>query len=582
MERSQAWLAGQKEAFQAAMNGAPLETSLAILIRTAIEQADSVRRCAFYLANSEGTELRHVTGMGEDYARCIDRFEIGPESLSCGLAVHTGQPVITRDVNEEPRWKPWLWLAEQHGYRGCWSFPVETSAGKIVGTLAMYFREPREATLRDHELAASLTHTASIIISRHQESEERARISRALAQSEGSLAAELAAARHLQTISTLLIQEGDVEALYKRIVEAARELMRSDMASIQVLDRERDALQLLANIGFDPQSEVTWRWVARDDATSCSAALKRKARIMITDTETCASIAGRPEVEQYRHAGIRAMQSTPLIARSGDLLGMISTHWRVPHEPSERDLRIFDVLARQAADLIERKRAEDALQRRAEQLKLLLDELNHRVKNTLATVQSMAMQTLRNCRDTDDAGRRLESRLIALAQAHDILTQESWEGAPLLSVVEAAVAAYRNPGIDRFEIKGPAVWVSPKQALALAMALHELATNAVKYGSLSNNSGFVTITWSVARLDDIYTLQMNWTEAGGPPVDPPLHRGFGSRLIERGLKHDLGGEVQLDFSSSGVHCVVNIPVSHVGKRMAFTAGLRNSTGGGAY
>jgi len=175
MRESEAWLAAQKEAFQAAMNGAPLKASLDILLSAAAKQAGGDTRCAFYVANAEATELRHVTGMSEAYARAVDHFDIGPDSLSCGLAVHRGCTIATADVFQEPRWKPWLWLAEEHGFRGCWSFPIETSSGKIVGTFAMYFREPREATARDHQFAAVLTHTAAIIISRHQEAEERAR-----------------------------------------------------------------------------------------------------------------------------------------------------------------------------------------------------------------------------------------------------------------------------------------------------------------------------------------------------------------------------------------------------------------------
>jgi PAS domain S-box-containing protein len=189
------WLAGQKEAFQAAVNGAPLEASLGVLVKSAIEQTDGEARCAFHIADASGTALHHVAGMPDDYARCFNGFEIGPESLACGLAVHTGQPVITPDVAREPRWKRWLWLAEQYGYRASWSFPVETSAGTIVGTFAMYFKEPREATSRDRDLAALLAQAAGIIISRHQEMEERARAEKVLRENEERLRLATVAAK---------------------------------------------------------------------------------------------------------------------------------------------------------------------------------------------------------------------------------------------------------------------------------------------------------------------------------------------------------------------------------------------------
>src|SRR5262245_42016382 len=165
LRRAEAWFVGQKEAFQAAMNGATLETSLGILIRTAIEQADSDRRCAFCRVGPDGTGLHHVVGMGDAYARRVDGFKIGPDSLACGLAAWNGRPVMTPDVEEEPRWKPWLELAREFNFRGCWSFPIETSAGRIVGTFAMYFQRPRIPTASDSHLIASLTHSAAIIIS---------------------------------------------------------------------------------------------------------------------------------------------------------------------------------------------------------------------------------------------------------------------------------------------------------------------------------------------------------------------------------------------------------------------------------
>jgi signal transduction histidine kinase/DNA-binding response OmpR family regulator len=175
-----AWLTAQKEAFQAAVNNAPLATSLAILTHAATEQMEGQARCAFYIANAKQTELTHVTGMSEEYARSVGQFPIGPDSLACGLAAYRREPVITPDVTAEPRWKDWLWLARQYGYRACWSFPVEASTGKVVGTFAIYQDEPCEPTPRDRELAMRLAQSAAIIISRYQEAEERAHSTEAL------------------------------------------------------------------------------------------------------------------------------------------------------------------------------------------------------------------------------------------------------------------------------------------------------------------------------------------------------------------------------------------------------------------
>ena len=162
----------------------------------------------------------------------------------------------------------------------------------------------------------------------------------------------------LHEISTLLIQEGNLDSLFNRILEAAIGLMSSDMASIQLLDPQHDNLRLLAWKGFHPQSAAFWESVHFNSACSCGLALATGARVVVPDSESCDFMAGTADLDEYRRSNIRAVQSTPLVSRSGQLLGMISTHWREPHQPAEPALRRLDVLARQAADLIELSRAE--------------------------------------------------------------------------------------------------------------------------------------------------------------------------------------------------------------------------------
>jgi CHASE1-domain containing sensor protein len=192
-------------------------------------------------------------------------------------------------------------------------------------------------------------------------------------------------------------------------------------------------------------------------------------------------------------------------------------------------------------------------------LQLLVNELNHRVKNTLATVQSLIWQTLRGAEVDEDVRQRLDARLMALSSAHNVLTRENWSSADIPTVIEEALAPFRGPLAHRIRLDGPAARVAPKAALALSMAVHELATNAVKYGALSGEAGRVDLRWE--RVDASH-LRLTWRESGGPPVEPPARKGFGARLIERGLAHDLGGEVRIAYHPAGVRCIVErVPVA---------------------
>jgi PAS domain S-box-containing protein len=198
------------------------------------------------------------------------------------------------------------------------------------------------------------------------------------------------------------------------------------------------------------------------------------------------------------------------------------------------------------ADVTELRRGEKRQQ-------LLINELNHRVKNTLATVQSIAAQTLRTAPDVTRAREAFESRLVALAAAHDILTAQSWHGARLDDVVDAAMAPFEGTIRPRIQAFGPPIWLNAQHALALTLALHELATNASKYGALSAPDGQVTIRWAISPDTE---LSLSWREDGGPAVTAPSRAGFGTRLLQRGLAQELRGEVTFSFPPQGVQCQI--------------------------
>jgi PAS domain S-box-containing protein len=195
-----------------------------------------------------------------------------------------------------------------------------------------------------------------------------------------------------------------------------------------------------------------------------------------------------------------------------------------------------------------------------EHQRLLINELNHRVKNSLATVQAIAFQTLKGDTPFAEARSRFEARLMALSRAHNLLTEQNWEGAALERVVRDSVEHFA--GDCRFRISGPSFWLAPRSALALALALHELGTNAAKYGALSAEGGVVDIAWHLAG----GILRLDWKESGGPAVTPPSRRGFGSRLIEQGLGGDLGGEARIAFEPDGLRCTIEAAAGEIGAR----------------
>jgi PAS domain S-box-containing protein len=194
--------------------------------------------------------------------------------------------------------------------------------------------------------------------------------------------------------------------------------------------------------------------------------------------------------------------------------------------------------------------------------KMLIDELNHRVKNTLSTVQSIVTQALRRPAEPAAIREAIESRIMALSRSHDLLTSSNWKGAGLHDLVDTALHPFEVVAgrAERFTIEGENVHLPPNTTLSMAIALHELATNAVKYGAFSNEAGRIAIHWAMTPDTAGDRLVLTWRERGGPVVTRPTHKGFGSWVIERGLTHELGGKVTLDYLSDGVVCTIDIPM----------------------
>lgn len=216
------------------------------------------------------------------------------------------------------------------------------------------------------------------------------------------------------------------------------------------------------------------------------------------------------------------------------------------YQPIRDDQAAVTHIFVQGSDVTQRVRAEN-------HQKLLINELNHRVKNTLASIQSIVQQTLRGVASKEEATFAISERILALSRAHNVLTEENWDGADLHAMVQDALEAFRPAGRNAISIDGPKLRVGPQAALSIALALHELATNAAKYGALSSRTGTVAIRWTIgADVDGEEIFELSWQERGGPPVTPPTRRGFGSRLILGVLPHELRGTADIGYEPQGL------------------------------
>ncbi len=383
-------------------------------------------------------------------------------------------------------------------------------------------------------------------------------------------------ALELQKVSTLLIQESNVTALYERILDAAINLMSADMGSLQ--EFSPSGVRLLASRGFHSESSAFWEYVRVESASSCGLALSSGARIIVPDVEACDFMAGTGDLDAYRRSGIRAVQSTPLVSRSGQQLGMISTHWR-------RDLRPLDVLARQAADLIERARAEAALRESEQQARWLAaivessddaiisidldgiitswNEGAERIFGYLAEEVIGKPLLILIPPDRHDEETTILERLRRGERIdHYETVRKSKHGSLVdISLTVSPVRNFHGKIIGASKIARDITERKRSEAQIAILAreaeqLHELATNAAKYGALSVPGGYVEVNWSRAADG---RLVLRWTEANGPAVNPPRHQGFGTRVIESMVVAQLKGEIRFAWRSQGLSCEITMP-----------------------
>jgi len=502
--------------------------------------------------------------------------------------------------------------------------------------------------------------------------ETRANMARMRRAEEERRAADLVAMERLYQLGNRCAQAGDdFETCLDEIVATAIAITNADKGNVQLLDAESGTLRIAAQRGFGEPFLKVFAEAAAGEAQAAD-------RILVPDITRSEMFAGQPSLDVLLSEGVRAVQSTPVVSSSGQVFGMISTYFREARQPGARDLHLMDLLARQTADHLERRRAEIALRHRTQQFEtlidqaplgvflvdadfkirsvnpvampvfgdirggiigrdfdeiihilwqqdyaneivgifrhtlatgepyvtperietrkdrgmteyyewridrivlpdgrygivcyfrdisaqvqaretqqLLVDELNHRVKNTLASVQAIVQHTLRTTKNPDDFAASFTGRIQAMSRVHSLLSSGSWKGADLRDVIRDQLLM--GPVDEtRFTAWGPPVHLEPQAAQHLALMLHELGTNSIKYGALSRVDGYVTVSWTVADA----LLRLQWMERGGPPVSTPLRRGFGTTLIEQSARGE-GGDARMLVDADGLSWEINLPL----------------------
>jgi two-component sensor histidine kinase len=373
-------------------------------------------------------------------------------------------------------------------------------------------------------------------------------VARALNQAAITVRAELEDMRRLNELSTLLMrEENKFETCYDEITRTAIMLSGADKGNLQLFDETLGSLRIVAQHGFQ---EKFLKYLENADdhvAASCGTALATNEQVIVDDVLTSKIFVDQPAQKVLLEAEVRAVISTPLKSSKGNLLGIISTHFSRPGHPSERQLRLTNILARQAADYLERKQSEQIQQ-------TIVLELQHRSNNLLAVIQSIAQRTLAG----DQSKKTFEARLQALARANRALVRLNWGGVDLKQLVRTELEAFSK----RASISGVSVLLSPQHAQNFTLALHELATNSAKYGALSK-SGKIEVSWTIEPDQSGSVLKFRWRESGGPPVSPPTRQGFGSQLLK-----GIFSNVSLEYPVEGLRCEIEVHLVAASRRVS--------------
>jgi PAS domain S-box-containing protein len=356
------------------------------------------------------------------------------------------------------------------------------------------------------------------------------------------MAADLWAMTMLREVGSRCAREGkNLDKCLYEILDTAIAIVRADKGNIQLFEPQAGVPRMAAQRGFSPAFLKYFEYV-RSDPTAWAAAMRTGERIVVEDLTTSQAFIEQPLMNVLVDVGVRAVISTPLMSSTGNVLGMISTHFHESHRPTERELGLLDLLVRQAADYLERKRAEEIEES-------LVREIQHRSNNQLAVIQAIAHQTFSGDRSLAEEKKVFDARLRALAHANRQLTESNWSRVNLSEIVRSALVPFG----DRTVIDGVDIMLGAQHVQNFSLALHELATNAAKYGALSNESGRVEIFWTIVRDGKDNILKFNWRERGGPPAKLPTRHGLGTLLLRETFT-----DVRIDYLAEGLTCQIDL------------------------
>jgi PAS domain S-box-containing protein len=529
----------------------------------------------FYNVLDEHGESYMLYALSGASREAFSKFPLPRKTAVFGPTFSGERIIRSDDILQDPRYgrnDPFHGMPEGHlPVRSYLAAPVISRSGEVLGGLFFAHPEASIFTERSERLLMGIAAQAAMAIDNGRlyqaaqaEIAQRSQAEQALRESEERL-------RHANTELTQRVSEfkaANVEVQDAR--RAALNLMEDALQSRQATETLNAQLQASeeklreGERRFRKMVDALPTPIYTTDAEGClthfnPAAAEFSGRVPELGTDTwCVSSKlyhadGTPMPHDESPMAI-ALKEGRIIRGEEAILERPdgSRLWYVPYPTPMRDAagRIVGGI-NMLVDITERKQAEQRQQ-------FLMNELNHRVKNTLATVQSIAAQSLKGASDRE-LRTTFDARLISLSRTHDLLSRETWKSASLRELLLLELEPYRSEQGTRFVLEGPEITVNPKAALALGLAFHELATNAAKYGALSKPIGQVRVVWDVLKSSEPSTLRLKWTETGGPPVKKTGRKGFGTIVIERGLSMDLDGEVHVDFNPSGLVFTVDIP-----------------------